>query len=100
MPGDAAHRFHHFAHAESMPIADVVDQPRVRAERLKSEDVRVRKVADVHIVADTGAVRRRIILPKILILFRRPRATSRIKRESGAIPAHAPRRVLRRLPQH
>src|SRR5882757_8415326 len=57
MSGNAAHRIDHLAHTESPPIADVVDQPGTRIEPLKREDMRIRQVADMHVIADAGAIR-------------------------------------------
>src|SRR3984885_15770696 len=66
MAGDPARRFDHFPHTESLPVPDVVVQAGARAERLQGQDVRIGQVADVNIVADAGAIRRRIVLAEDL----------------------------------
>ena len=57
---DAAGRFNDFANAESMPVAEVVDEASVRGdigvERFEGEEVGVGEVGDVDVIADAGAV--------------------------------------------
>src|ERR1700733_11466847 len=65
-PGYAAHRLDHLANGEAVPIADVVDQPVAIIERFKGEQVRARQILYMHIVADAGAIRCRIVLPEDL----------------------------------
>ena len=57
MAGDAAGRLDDLADAETPAVPKVEDEPIMRLECIEGEKVRVGKVGDVDVVANTGAVR-------------------------------------------
>src|SRR6185295_16410798 len=52
----------HFAHAETLAVTEVVDEAVFPLERLENEQMGVRQIAHVNVIADAGAVRCRIVV--------------------------------------
>src|SRR5208283_307815 len=80
MSGDLPRHFNHLAHTEALAVAQVVDQwlesqwfesPRFGSqgrgilqrlfERMERQQVRVRQIADMDVIADAGAVGCRVV---------------------------------------
>src|SRR6201985_3851866 len=60
--GALAGRVDYLLDAVAVAVAEVVDLVRARLDGVKGEQVRVRQVRDVDVVADAGAVRGRVVV--------------------------------------
>ena len=61
MTGNTARSLNYLTHGEALAITKVIDHAVFFLERRKRQQVGIREVADVNIVAYAGAIRRRII---------------------------------------
>src|SRR5215467_6147805 len=61
LSGYPTHRLDDLTHAETLPVTEVVDETVFFLERFQDEKVGSGEVAHVNVVADAGAVRRRIV---------------------------------------
>src|SRR5262249_34348071 len=61
MVGYSTNRLDHFAHTETLAVAQVVDEAIFFLECFQHEQVSVGQVAHMNVIADTGAVWRRVV---------------------------------------
>jgi len=74
MAGNLANRVDHFAHAETSPISQVVDQAGFFLQPFEHQQVRRCQVGDVNVIANACAIRRRIIGAKNRDIFAQPQS--------------------------
>src|SRR6202000_1556744 len=64
MPGDPAGRLHHLTHGEAYSVTQVVDHAIARIEALKGQQMRLRQVLYMNVVANARPIGRWIVLPE------------------------------------
>src|SRR5258708_39713964 len=75
MPGDVPRHFDHLPHTEALAVAEVEDQrPGIiellfEPQRFEGQQVRPRQITDVYVIADAGAVARRIVRAENVDVF-------------------------------
>src|SRR3984885_15456285 len=62
MSGYSPSRIHYLPHGEALAVSQVVDHPVALIERLKGQEMRLRQILHVNVIAHRGAVGRGIVL--------------------------------------